>query len=160
MTIYLWINNANCSVLGCRLANGIHEIGLKCIIISLQLPLDFYGIFHFCLFLVKLTFFFFFCRGAAHSRQHVGISFPQLGMNLCPPAVEAQSVNHQISKEVPKLDYLIDIKQHQVSFFLNVILSAILLLLFLKVAFLNTMQKQYSKQQSEEVFLPFPLCQK
>ena len=60
MTIYLWINNGNRSVLGWRLANGIHETGLKGIIISLQLPLDFYGIFHFCLFLVKLAFFFFF----------------------------------------------------------------------------------------------------
>ena len=67
MTIYLWINNGNRSVLGWRLANGIHETGLKGVIISLQLPLDFYGIFHFCLFLVKLAFFLFFGMGAGHS---------------------------------------------------------------------------------------------
>ena len=66
MTIYLWINNGNRSVLGWRLVNGRHETGLKCVMISLQLPLDFYGIFHFCLFLVKLAFFFF-GMGAGHS---------------------------------------------------------------------------------------------
>lgn len=156
MTIYLWINNGNRSVLGWRLVNGRHETGLKCVMISLQLPLDFYGIFHFCLFLVKLAFFFF-GMGAGHSWQHVGISVPQLGIR--PPAVEAWRVSHWMSREVPKLGYLTGIKQHQMLFLLNIILSAILLLLFLKVAFLNAMQKQYSEQQSE-VFLHFPLCQK
>lgn len=56
MTIDLWIKNGNCSGLGWRLAEGIHEIRLKCIIISLQVPLDFDGPFHFCPFLIKLNY--------------------------------------------------------------------------------------------------------
>ena len=30
-----------------------------------------------------------------------GILVPQLGIELMPPAVEAQSLNHQTSREVP-----------------------------------------------------------
>lgn len=46
MTIYLWVKNRNCSGWGWRLADGIHEIGLKCILMSFQVP----RLFHFCLF--------------------------------------------------------------------------------------------------------------
>ena len=76
MTIYLWINSGNHSVLGWRLANGIHEIRLKCIIITFQLPLDFYGIFPFCLFLVKLAFFLGGAGGRALLAACGNLSFP------------------------------------------------------------------------------------
>lgn len=56
MAVYLWIKNRNCSGLGWRSADGIHEIELKGIIINFQVPLDFDDLFHFCFFLVKLNY--------------------------------------------------------------------------------------------------------
>ena len=36
-----------------------------------------------------------------HTGKHLGSQFPNQGLNLCPPAVEAQSLNHWTTREVP-----------------------------------------------------------
>ena len=44
--------------------------------------------------------FFFF----GHTAYHVGSQFPNPRLNLCPSAVEVQSLNHWTTREVPKID--------------------------------------------------------
>lgn len=56
MTIYLWLKNRNCSGWGWRLADGIHEIGLKCLLMSFQVLLDFDGLFHIIRYHVEILF--------------------------------------------------------------------------------------------------------
>ena len=34
----------------------------------------------------------------------MGSQFPNPGLNLCPPAVEVQSLNHWTTREVPEID--------------------------------------------------------
>lgn len=47
----------------------------------------------------KLTSCFFFC----HTKKHVGFEFPDQGVSLCPPAVEACSLTHWTASGVPQL---------------------------------------------------------
>ena len=50
---------------------------------------------------MKWVFWFFFF---GHTAYHVGSQFPNPGLNLCPPAVEVQSLNHWTTREVPEID--------------------------------------------------------